>query len=211
MENIRKHVRSQKDYELVTKWVTTVQRRLQTHGYKLAIDGNWGTATQKAVEDFQRVTGLNDDGIVGDKTLIALNKDKPLQAPHFKDSEFKCKCNGKYCDGIPARGVSVALLKLLEDIRARVNTLYPVGDGAERGIIINSGYRCEKWNNLVGGAAKSQHKKNPVMAADIRVNGVTPKQLGTICDGLNKNGGVGLGGKNIVHVDVRGEHARWWY
>ena len=211
MLTMQKYKDIKKEYSIITNMIKKVQERLNHHGYKVVVDGQWGAETQKAIGEFQALEGLIRDYIVGDKTLIALNKDRPYKAPHFKDREFHCMCTGLYCDGLPSKGVSVALLMLLEKIRDRVNTLYPIGDGSERGIIINAGYRCERWNALVSGAKGSQHKTNPVKAADIRVNGVTPKQLGEICDDLNPRGGVGLGGANIVHVDVRGHRARWYY
>lgn len=198
---------SKKIYDRTVNDVKRVQTLLNYHGHNLAVDGIWGNKTQKAVGDFQRSKGLKVDYIVGNQTLAKLNSLPEYKAPHFRDSEFYCKC----CKGLPSRGVSVALLMLLEEIRARVNETYPLKNGKERGIIINSGYRCPAHNTNVGGATNSQHKQNPCKAADIRVKGITPKQLGVICDKINKNGGVGLGGKNIVHVDVRGHHARWWY
>ncbi len=74
---------------------------------------------------------------------------------------------------------------------------------------VRSGYRCTTWNKKVGGAAGSQHKY--AKAADISIACCTPYQLGLICDELTPNGGVGLGGTSIVHVDVRGKKSRWWY
>ena len=134
--------------------------------------------------------------------MAELKRDKALAIKHFRKEEFKCKCGGKYCNGYPSNGIDQNLLVLLEKIRAEVNRLYPL-KGKERGVNINSGYRCPTHNKNVGGSTNSQHKQNPCKAADIYVNRVTSKQLGEICDRLNLNGGVGLGGKNIVHVDTR--------
>lgn len=44
------------------------------HGYKLTIDGEFGTKTKKAVISFQKKHGLTADGIVGAKTWSALLK-----------------------------------------------------------------------------------------------------------------------------------------
>ena len=41
-------------------------------GYKLDIDGDFGSKTEAAVKDFQRKQGLNADGVVGKKTWAAL-------------------------------------------------------------------------------------------------------------------------------------------
>ena len=60
--------------------VKTVQRILRMMGYKgsngkdLSIDGDFGSNTKYAVEEFQRKNGLGDDGIVGVKTWPALLK-----------------------------------------------------------------------------------------------------------------------------------------
>lgn len=52
--------------------VLELQRRLNALGWTLKEDGDFGTATQKAVKEFQRKNGLTADGIVGRKTREAL-------------------------------------------------------------------------------------------------------------------------------------------
>ena len=50
--------------------VKQIQTRLKEWGYyKGNVDGIYGSATQKAVKDFQRANGLAADGIAGEKTL----------------------------------------------------------------------------------------------------------------------------------------------
>ena len=43
-------------------------------GYKLTADGSYGPATQLAVKDFQRKSGLTVDGIFGAKTRAKLKE-----------------------------------------------------------------------------------------------------------------------------------------
>ncbi len=53
--------------------VRQVQRKLQNLGfYSGSVDGVYGTATQKAVRQFQKNCGLTIDGIAGRKTLLYL-------------------------------------------------------------------------------------------------------------------------------------------
>lgn len=53
--------------------VTEIQTRLKNWGYyDGAVDGDYGSATEKAVRYFQRKNGLAVDGQVGDLTLAAL-------------------------------------------------------------------------------------------------------------------------------------------
>ena len=75
-----------------------------------------------------------------------------------------------------------------------------------RAVIINSGYRTAAYNKKVGGAPLSQHLL--AKAADIRVEGMTAKQVYDIANRLNPNGGVGKYA-SFTHVDVRDGRARW--
>lgn len=62
------------------KYVKQVQEKLIALGYNLGIcgaDGDFGTATEAAVKQFQRDHGLTVDGIVGKKTYAALDAAKP--------------------------------------------------------------------------------------------------------------------------------------
>lgn len=52
--------------------VATLQKRLNTYGHKLNVDGDFGQGTENAVIAFQKSKGLVADGIVGDKTNAAL-------------------------------------------------------------------------------------------------------------------------------------------
>ena len=52
--------------------VSDLQSKLNSVGYSLAVDGNYGAATQAAVRDFQSKQGISVDGIAGPQTLVAL-------------------------------------------------------------------------------------------------------------------------------------------
>jgi predicted chitinase len=52
--------------------VQTVQQRLKDLGYSLAVDGNFGPGTAKAVVAFQKKNNLGSDGVVGPKTWATL-------------------------------------------------------------------------------------------------------------------------------------------
>lgn len=113
---------------------------------------------------------------------------------HFDSTEFQCKC----CGTLPKSGVNKNLIKLLEDIRNKV----------EKSITITSGYRCESHNHKCGGKPKSQHLLG--IAADINITGLTPHE---VQDFLVTNFDDRIGGLGIyatfTHVDVRNSHARW--
>ena len=54
--------------------VMNLQTILNSKGYSLVVDGEFGPSTQAAVNNFQRANGLTDDGIVGPKTWEKLTK-----------------------------------------------------------------------------------------------------------------------------------------
>ena len=54
--------------------VRWIQYQLNSKGYKLAVDGIWGNATEAAVRAFQADHGLAVDGIVGKLTIAELSK-----------------------------------------------------------------------------------------------------------------------------------------
>lgn len=178
--------------------VTQLQRMLNEKGYSAGTaDGVFGEKTEAAVKAFQRAQGLTADGIVGAKTWAALveGNETPTSA-HFTLREFGCK------DGTAVPRAYYpncqALMHLLEEIRAACG---------DRPITITSGYRTKSHNQKCGGAPKSQHLT--ASAADIKVQGMSPNDVYTLCDRLvGSRGGVGKY-KGFTHVDVRGYKARW--
>ena len=73
---------------------------------------------------------------------------------HFKLEEFKCRCGCTIPEEAKAN-----LTALIEQV------LDPAREKLGRPIFVNSGYRCPKHNQKVGGAPNSQHTKGE--AADL--------------------------------------------
>lgn len=112
-------------------------------------------------------------------------------SPHFKQSEFACRC------GCGFAAINPELVTVLEDVRTHFNAP----------ITINSGCRCAKHNQAVGGVPTSQHVKGN--ASDIVVNGFTPKQVADYLD-TKYPSSYGIGRyKTFTHIDVRPNKSRW--
>lgn len=110
---------------------------------------------------------------------------------NFTVKEFACS------DGTDTVFISLALVNLLQKIRNHFG----------KAVIINSAYRTEAHNKSIGGATYSQHKYG--LAADIHINGVTPKEIASYVETLMpSSGGIGIY-KSFVHVDVRQVKSRW--
>lgn len=104
---------------------------------------------------------------------------------HFKVKEFACK------DGSQAVFIDSYLVAILDILRNQVG----------KPVHINSGYRTPARNKEVGGAKYSYHIRG--MAADIRVEGMTAKE---IANRLNKIIPEGCGiivYSTWVHLDTR--------
>lgn len=118
---------------------------------------------------------------------------------NFSLEEFKCK------DGsdIPNSALLniVELARNLEVLRTAIN----------KPITITSGYRSPKYNAKIGGVKDSQHLRGT--AADIRVSGMTPKEVGLVIEGLIESGKMKEGGIGVyptfTHYDIRNRKARW--
>ena len=110
---------------------------------------------------------------------------------NFTVKEFACS------DGTDTVFISLALVNLLQKIR----------DHFGKAVIINSAYRTEAHNKSIGGATYSQHKYG--LAADIHINGVTPKEIAAYVETLMpSSGGIGIY-QSFVRVDVRRVKSRW--
>lgn len=117
---------------------------------------------------------------------------------NFTTAELNCKCGCK----TPA-AIAENLVRLADELE-KLRKLIGLP------IQITSGYRCEEWNRLCGGAPESQHTQG--LAADIWVRGRTPGQVKKAAEfacTAFRLGGIGLY-RGWVHVDMRANGpARW--
>ena len=105
----------------------------------------------------------------------------------------------------PSIQVCKALTALIEKV------LDPLREAYGKPIIVTSGYRCEKLNKAVGGAASSQHVKGE--AADIRSVQDTPEENKKLFDlivklGLPFDQLINEYGYDWVHVSYGPRHRR---
>jgi len=115
---------------------------------------------------------------------------------NFNLEEFRCK------DGTIDHQNNLQIL---------ANQLQVLRDYIKVPIIINSSYRSPEYNAKIKGAENSYHVKG--MAADIRTESHTPKELHAIILTLINEKKMGEGGLGLyasfVHYDFRGHSARW--
>ena len=146
------------DAKLIEK-VKYCQKRLG-----VSEDGRIGNITIGAVKTFQRKNGLAVTGVINKDTLTKLQTLVGStvnwgSVKYFKKAEFKCDCNGAFCNGYPAE-ISPVLVALLD--RARAHFGKPMK--------ITSGLRCKKRNaQLSGSIANSKHLSGK--AADVWIIG----------------------------------------
>lgn len=103
------------------------------------------------------------------------------------------------------------LLAVLNNINALVNNvLDPLRARIGRPVIITSGYRSQRVNELVGGSKTSQHLTGK--AADFHVQGYTPQQMDVVYQTIqmcfNFDQLIFYPSKNIIHVSWNGDKNR---
>ena len=115
-----------------------------------------------------------------------MNTDGNVQLTrHFKVKEFACK------DGSPVVFIDDYLYTILDILRHKLG----------KPVIITSGYRTPEWNAKCGGAKYSYHMRG--MAADIRVDGMSTKELAKELDKIADTSCGIIVYNNWVHFDVR--------
>ena len=124
---------------------------------------------------------------------------KPRLTDNFHIKEFACH-----------DGTNVPY-DLVDNVQLLAENLQVLRDDIGKPIKVISGYRNKSYNTKIGGAKRSKHMS--AMAADIRVTGMTPREVydrieALIADGKMLQGGMGRY-SSFVHYDVRGTHARW--
>ena len=118
---------------------------------------------------------------------------------NFNISEFMSKDGAKMPDNV------------LVNIKELAKNLQVIRNIVCAPISINSAYRSILHNKAVGGAKNSYHVKG--MAADITIEGLTPKEVHSLLLDLIKEGKISEGGlglyNSFTHYDIRKTKARW--
>ena len=118
---------------------------------------------------------------------------------NFSKSEFDSKDGAEMPENV------------LCNIKVLATNLQVLRGSLGKSIRINSGYRSPAHNAKIGGVKNSQHVLGK--AADIKVDGMTPKEVKAvverlISEGKMHNGGIGLY-PTFLHYDIRPNPARW--
>lgn len=154
-----------------------------THGKALKRHSNQKQLT------YEKINGIIDNRKRGKamsiKSYIMDKNANEKVGQHFKVKEFACK------DGSQVVFIDEHLVSILDILRNKIG----------KPVIITSGYRTPEWNAKCGGAKYSYHMRG--MAADIRVNGMSAKELGNKLDEIIPDECGIIVYKSWVHFDVR--------
>jgi uncharacterized protein YcbK (DUF882 family) len=121
---------------------------------------------------------------------------------NFNKSEFNCKCGCEMPNDV------------LDNIKLLAIQLQTIREYVGQPIKINSAYRCELHNSIIGGVKTSQHILGK--ASDITINTFTPDEVADVIENLLVNEMLGsfyIGGlgryNTFTHLDIRDYKARW--
>ena len=123
-------------------WVSTLQLRLNAHGFSLVVDGVFGDETHLAVVAFQERAGLLTDGVVGKATWAALDAqpaagvpdpDEALPAPADVDRQAEAVSPVKEAAKTPEGKGGIAtgiggVGTVLTDMGTQIQPLLPYAD-----------------------------------------------------------------------------------
>ena len=118
---------------------------------------------------------------------------------NFSKAEFDSKDNAEMPNDV------------LLNVQKLANQLQVLRNYLNSSITVNSGYRSESHNKLIGGSINSQHLLGK--ASDITVKSYTSKEVYDTIEYLIKKGDILQGGLGLyntfVHYDIRKKRARW--
>lgn len=119
---------------------------------------------------------------------------------NFSLREFRCK------DGTDVPE------EYMDNVKELAENLQVLREHLGKAIRVISGYRSSKYNRKIDGARRSQHLT--ASAADVKISGMTPKEIRDVIeqlikDGLMKQGGIGVY-TSFLHYDVRNRKVRWF-
>ena len=121
----------------------------------------------------------------------SLKKDGNIRlSSNFKVKEFACQ------DGSDPIFIDSELVSVLQKIRNHFG----------KAVTITSAYRTPTHNKKVGGTTYSQHLYGK--AADIKIQGIAPKDVAEYAETLLDEGGIGIY-NTFTHIDVRSTKSRW--
>ena len=185
--------------------------------HHLQCDGIWGPKSKAAMAAFQERFGISADGMLTVDSGKALRHavaywydeveesaketsgDIWAESEFFSHDEFRCLCNGKYCDGFPVEP-EPDLVRFCNEFRRRLGVPVTIVDSG------GSGVRCPQHNAAVGGVANSNHLYGK--AADLHSE-KSPEEMYRVADEiLGNTGELGLYRWGI-HVAVNCTYSRF--
>jgi len=116
---------------------------------------------------------------------------------HFNYNDFLCRC--PQCKGKGEYKIHLGLIGALEALRFKIN----------KHIKILEAYRCEEYNEKLGGNKKSVHIKGK--AAHIRADNIKLQDLYKAVKEIEEIKGIGLNLKeDYLHIDTRKDILNEW-
>ena len=97
--------------------VKKLQQALKDLGYDVSADGTYGPITVAAVIAFQKLNGLDDDGIAGAKTQTVLYSGNPKRYDSSSGSSSGGSSSGSTGTTVAPNGATIQLLHWFDDVK----------------------------------------------------------------------------------------------